>query len=76
MSEIVPDGGEIQKMSKKAEPMSNSDRLLKHLVEGSLAYRLVQTHRDRGSTDPAKSIKTVLQERLEQVKRNIDHPKA
>lgn len=76
MSEIVPEGGEIQEMTEKAESMNNSDRLLKHLMEGSLAYRLVQTHRNHGSNDPAKSIKAVLQERLEQVRRNIDHSKA
>lgn len=56
--------------------MNNSDRLLKHLDEGSLAYRLVQAHRDRGTTDPAESIKSILQKRLDQVRRNLDHPKA
>lgn len=63
-------------MPEKAEPMNNPDRLLKHLNEGSLAYRLVQAHRDRGATDPAESIKTILQERFEQARRNIDHPEA
>ncbi len=62
-------------MSEKAEPMNNSDRLLKHLMEETLAHRLVQAHRDRDSADSAKSIKGVLQERLEQVRKNIDHPK-
>jgi hypothetical protein len=75
MSGITPDDGEIQEMPEKTEPMNNSDRLLKHLIEGSLAYRLVETHRDRDSTDPVKSIKAILQERLEQARRNIEHPK-
>lgn len=63
-------------MPEKVEPVNNSDRLLKHLDEASLAYRLVQAHRDRGTSDPAESIKSILQKRLDQVRRNLDHPKA
>jgi hypothetical protein len=73
--EIVPNVKEKNGISEKAEPMNNSDRLLKHLIEGTLAYRLVQTHRDRDNADPARSIKAVLQERLEQVRKNIDPTK-
>ena len=67
---------EIQEMPEKAEPKNNTDRLLTHLKDGSLAYLLVQAHRTRDIADPAESIKAVLRERLEQVRRSIDDPEA
>ncbi len=63
-------------MQEKAEPKDNSDRLLMHLEDGSLAYRLGRAHRDRDIADPPESTKTVLLERLQRVRGNIDNPEA
>ena len=69
---------EIREMPEKAEdnskPRNNSDRLLTHLETGSLAYRLVQAHRDRDIADPAESMKAVLREQIERVRWSLDHP--
>ena len=70
------DAAKMPEMPDKAEMTSNSDRLLGHLDEGSLAYHLVQAHRDREISNPMESIKAVIQERLEQVRKSIDHHKA
>jgi len=66
----------IPEMSEGGEPTHNTDRLLKRLNEGSFAYRLVQAHRDRGTTDQVESVRAVLRERLEQVRRSLDHPQS
>ena len=63
-------------MPEKAELKNNSDRLLTHLEDGSLAYRLVQAHRDRDIADPVEPMRAVLRERLEQVRASIDDPEA
>ena len=63
-------------MLEKAEPKNNSDRLLTHLEDGSLAYRLVRAHCDRDIADPGESMKTVLRERLQRVRGSIDDPEA
>lgn len=51
------------------EALSNSDRLLLHLKQDSLAVRLV--HAQRETTDAAKALKAVLTERLEQVRKDL-----
>jgi hypothetical protein len=63
-------------MREKMEPRNNYDRLLTHLEDGSLAYRLVQAYRDRDITHPVGSMKAVLLERLEQVRGCIDNSEA
>ena len=63
---------EVTEMPDKAEPMNNSERLLAHLEDSSLAARLVRAHRDRDPAHPAESIKAVLKEGLEQVRASID----
>lgn len=63
-------------MSDKAEPKNNSDRLLKHLKDGSLAARLVEAYRIRDAADPSESMKAVLRERLEQTREKIDGAEA
>ena len=68
--------GEISEMPEKAEPRNNFDRLLTHLEDGSLAYRLVRAHRVHDAADPAEPMRTVLRERLEQVRRSIEYPEA
>ena len=64
-----------QEMPEKSEPMNNSDRLLKYLKDGSLAYNLVQAHRNRETASPMESVNAVIQKRLEQVRKSIDNPK-
>lgn len=55
--------------------MTNYDRILKHLEDGSLASLLVKAHQDHKSTSPMESIKTVIRKQLEQVRKKIDHSK-
>jgi len=59
-------------MAGKAEPKNNSERLLTHLEDGSLAARLVRAHRNSDPAHRAESMKAVLQERLERVRGSID----
>lgn len=66
--------GEVGELSEKSEPNNNCDRLLTHLEDDSLAYRLVRAHRDRDITDPEESMKIVLRERLQRVRGSIDDP--
>ncbi len=75
-SQEVVSNREAGEMPEKAESKNNYDRLLTYLENGSLAYRLVQAHLDRDIANPAESIKAVLRERLEQVRRSIDDLKA
>jgi hypothetical protein len=63
-------------MPDEVKPQNNYDRLLKHLKEGSLAARLVQAHRTPAAGGSAETMKTVLRERLEQVREKIDNTKA
>lgn len=60
-------------MTTNAEPapeaLSNSDRLLQHLKEGSLAARLVQAQ--RGAASPAEALKAVIRERLHQARKDL-----
>lgn len=58
-------------MSEKEKILNNIDRLLTHLKEGSLAFRLVQVYHDSGKVDSEESMKSILSERLEQVRKNI-----
>jgi len=58
-------------MPDKAEPKNNSERLLAHLEDGSLAARLVRAHHNRDPAHP-ESMKAVLLERLERVRGSID----
>lgn len=64
------------RMTEKPDPKTNIGRLLMHLENGSLAYRFVKAGRDRDIGDPTESMKAVLRERLEEVRRDIDDPKA
>lgn len=52
---------------------ANTERLLKHLKENSLASRLVHAQR---APKPAESMMAVLRERLEQVRENLDRTEA
>lgn len=56
----------------ETKPPANVERLLKHLMEGALAARLVHAH---GTPERAESMKAVLFERLEQVRENLDGTK-
>ena len=49
----------------------NFDRLLTHLKDGSLAARLVQTHRTPDTDNPAESMRDLLKERLKQVRNDL-----
>ena len=62
-------------MPENAGPSSNSDLLLTHLDDESLAYRLVRAYLERDVDDPAETLKIVLQERLNHVRSRIDDPK-
>lgn len=59
-------------MPDKTEVINNSERLLMHLDEKSLAARLVRAHQNRDPAHPSASIKAVLQERIEQVRGSFD----
>lgn len=50
-------------------PQSNSERLLSHLAEGSLAARLVRAH---GEPSPRESMLAVIRERLAEVRADLD----
>ncbi|GAA2890982.1 hypothetical protein GGQ99_005161 [Aminobacter niigataensis] len=52
-----------------AETLSNSDRLLQHLKADSLAARLVLAQKK--AANPAAALKTVLTERLDQVRKDL-----
>jgi hypothetical protein len=54
---------------------NNSERLLTHLEEDSLAARLVQSYCRRDPAKPIESMKAVLQERIQQVRDTIDRHK-
>ena len=71
--EVVSDS-EAEEMSQKSEPDNNCDRLLTHLEDGSLAFRLVRAHRDRDIAEPEESMRIVLRERLQRMRGNIDNP--
>lgn len=63
-------------MPDKVTSTSNTDLLLKHLKDGSLASRLVKAHRNHSPVDSPDSLRAILRERLEQAKREIDGSKA
>lgn len=63
-------------MPDTVKSTSNTDLLLKHLKDGSLASRLVEAHRNRSPADSPDSMRAVLRERLEQARREIDGTKA
>lgn len=50
-------------------PQSNSERLLSHLEEDSLAARLVRAH---GESNPREAMLAVIQERLAEVRADLD----
>lgn len=52
-----------------AEPLNNSERLLKHLKEDALSTRLVQTHQE--SCGAPSALKVVISERLDQVRQDL-----
>lgn len=52
-----------------AETLRNSDRLLQHLKADSLAARLVLAQKD--AANPTAALKTVLTERLDQVRKEL-----
>lgn len=54
--------------NKPAEALTNSERLLRHLKEETLASRLVQTHADTGGS--LEALKGVLADRLDEVRRD------
>jgi hypothetical protein len=56
----------------KPGPRSNSERLLTHLKDGSLAAQLVRAHGDRDPDQPEESMRAVLKERLEQERMGVD----
>lgn len=72
----VLSNNEVQEMHEETKAQDNFDRLLKHLKDRSLAARLVQAHRASEVADPAESMKTVLRERLEQERKNLDGTEA
>jgi hypothetical protein len=53
-----------------AEALTNSERLQRHLKEGTLAWRLVQTYAGFGGS--LDSLKGVMADRLDQVRRDLD----
>ena len=59
-------------MADEPDPPTNIDRLLKHLADDSLAARLVRAHSDGQVGSPTESVKTILAERLERVREEID----
>lgn len=52
-----------------SEPQSNSERLQKHLKEGTLSSLLVQAHVDSGGDRDA--LKRIMAERLEEVRQGL-----
>jgi len=64
--------GEMLEMLDKVEPKNNPDDLLMHLEDGSLAARLVRAHGNCDPANPTESMKDIIQERLQQVRRSID----
>ena len=53
----------------------NFERLLSHLKEKSLASRLVDAYRSSMPSDLTESMKEVFENRIEEVRKNIDSPK-
>jgi hypothetical protein len=52
------------------DPLTNAERMQRHLREDSLASRLVQTHAESGGSLDA--LRRVLADRVDQVRRDLD----
>ena len=52
--------------------IDNFDRLLKHLIPESLASQLIDAYRSARLKDSTQSMRDVVEERFEEVRKNID----
>ena len=59
-------------MADETNSQENAERLLHHLKDDSLAAQLVHAHRTADGNDPNSAMKTVINERLQQVRAKID----
>ncbi len=54
------------------EPLSNFDRLIKHLSSDSLAAKLVAVYAEPGDRTPVKAMREIISERLDELKSSYD----
>jgi phage replication-related protein YjqB (UPF0714/DUF867 family) len=73
-SVLVAASGNLN-VANQAEPRNNFVRLREHLKEKSLAEKLVVAYCNPGATKPHEAMKTVLKNRLEQLKSDIGDSK-
>lgn len=59
-------------MTDEQDEPGNVDRLLTHLADDSLAARLVRAHGVGQPDSSTESLKAILAERLERVRKEID----
>lgn len=59
-------------LSEQLATRDNVARLLERLADNSLAARLVQAHRVADTATRASALKAILEDRLEEVRENLD----